>query len=93
MDTVRLERHKTSGLDWTCYFFKHIAQAPIPAPDNNNWVPGFFPLALTICKLSQPQQAFPGSQRDPLPSPHIHTVDAKFPTQKSWQSQNHMTNL
>ncbi|KIJ63012.1 hypothetical protein HYDPIDRAFT_93231 [Hydnomerulius pinastri MD-312] len=23
---------------------------------------------------------------NPVPSPHIHTIDAKFPTQKSWQS-------
>ncbi|KAG6379477.1 hypothetical protein JVT61DRAFT_9962 [Boletus reticuloceps] len=84
--------------DWTCYIYKHFCEHPIPAA-HNNWLPGFVvvlppgvnnlpPLqTLQIPDVSPPPQLFPPSHNDPpVPSPHIHTIDVKFPTQKSWQS-------
>lgn len=84
--------------DWTCYVYKHFCESPVPHP-HNNWAQGFVavlppgvttlhPLhALHLPHTTTLTNFFPPSHHDPpAPSPHIHTIDVKFPTQKSWQS-------
>ena len=86
--------------DWTCHIYKHFSEQPtppIPQPPIY-WNPGFvvvLPLGAPLPPLHtlQPQdpphppQLFLPSHNDPpVPSPHIHTIEVKFPTQKSWQS-------
>lgn len=81
--------------DWTCYIYKHFCEMLNPP---NNWAQGFvvvLPPGMTtlptLHTLHPPDvtptpQLFLPSHHDPVPSPHIHTIDVKFPTQKSWQS-------
>ncbi|KAF9237722.1 hypothetical protein BU15DRAFT_88582 [Melanogaster broomeanus] len=39
-----------------------------------------------FCDTPNPAHLWPQAGANPTPSPHIHTIDVKFPTQKSWQS-------
>lgn len=81
--------------DWTCYIYKHFCEVLNPP---NNWAQGFvvvLPPGVTtlppLHTLHPPDttptpQFFLPAHHDPIPSPHIHTIDVKFPAQKSWQS-------
>ena len=76
--------------DWTCYIYKHFCDIP-PNPPQNNWAQGIvavLPAFAALAALHTPQlpQLLIPFHQDPAPSPHIHTIDVKFPTQKSWQS-------
>lgn len=76
--------------DWTCYIHKHFSDIPVHPPQNN-WAQGFvavLPALAALAALHPPQVPQPTIplHQDPVPSPHIHTIDVKFPTQKAWQS-------
>ncbi|KAF8836042.1 hypothetical protein BDN67DRAFT_974654, partial [Paxillus ammoniavirescens] len=75
--------------DWTCYIYKHFCDPPTPP---NIWpqVGGFVNIAHLQAghaqHINHNHQAIIPAHENPTPSPHIHTIDVKFPTQKSWQS-------
>ncbi|KAH7886327.1 hypothetical protein F5I97DRAFT_1253571 [Phlebopus sp. FC_14] len=78
--------------DWTCYIYKHFCR-PMNGPGNGQpmWqFQGFAPanqpgvhFADTLIQFNRNRILL---DRPRELSPHIHTIDVKFPTLKSWQS-------
>ncbi|KAG9311942.1 hypothetical protein JVU11DRAFT_8203 [Chiua virens] len=75
------QRLRVVRFDWTCYIYRHFW---VPPPHNNTWAMIVDGVNLNAPPVQQPT-AIP-SHHNPVPSPYIHTIDIKFPTQKLWQS-------